>query len=142
MAGLLLVLVAGCDERGDQVEVGLGKEVADYEPVETDVVNTHGYVQNLNRFEEFYGNVKNGVEDRVRIVSYTEEGDPILHDLAFDGTLIHSVRDSRRDTYGNGENVEMICKKIEHVEDGTMANNMFNLSDCNKNDVDVSVLWY
>ncbi|WP_341357380.1 DUF4362 domain-containing protein [Rossellomorea sp. y25] len=76
------------------------------------------------------------------IVSYTDEGDPILHDLEFDGILIHSVRDSRRDTFGNGEIMEMTCKKIEHVEDGTMAKNMYNLADCNKNDADDSVLWY
>ncbi|MFC7786365.1 DUF4362 domain-containing protein [Rossellomorea sp. GCM10028870] len=142
MAGLFLVLVAGCNEHGDQVEVGLGKQVADYEPAETDIVNTHGDVLNLEQFEEFYGNVKNGVEDRVRIVSYTDEGDPILHDLEFDGILIHSVRDSRQDTFGNGEIMEMTCKKIEHVEDGTMAKNMYNLADCNKNDADDSVLWY
>ncbi|WP_374055685.1 hypothetical protein [Rossellomorea sp. FM04394] len=47
MAGLFFVLVSGCNERGNQVETQLGKQVTDYEPVETDVVNTHEHVENM-----------------------------------------------------------------------------------------------
>ncbi|MFI8576087.1 hypothetical protein ACIGEL_10255 [Rossellomorea aquimaris] len=54
MAGLfLLFCVGGCEEPGDQAETQVGKQVGAYEPVETDIVNTHGNVENLERFKEF-----------------------------------------------------------------------------------------
>ncbi|MFI8576088.1 DUF4362 domain-containing protein [Rossellomorea aquimaris] len=82
------------------------------------------------------------MEDRIRIVSYTEEGDPILHDLDYDGNVLHSVRDSRRDSFGSGEIVEMSCKNIEYIQNGEMADNMYRLADCDRKDADDSVLWY
>jgi Domain of unknown function (DUF4362) len=138
----LLFCVGGCDEPGDQAETQVGKQVEAYEPVETDVVNTHGDIKNMERFEEFYENVVDDVEDRIRIVTYTEEGDPILHDLEYDGNALHSIRDSRRDTFGNGKIVEMSCENIEYVQNGGMADNMYKLTDCNREDADDSVLWY
>ncbi|MHA7136475.1 DUF4362 domain-containing protein [Rossellomorea arthrocnemi] len=143
MAGLFLLFCAGgCEEPGDQAETQVGKQVEAYEPVETDIVNTHRNVENMERFEEFYQNVVDDVEDRIRIVSYTEEGDPILHDLGFDGNVLHSARDSRRDTFGNGEIVKMSCENIEYVQNGEMADNMYRLADCDRKDADDSVLWY
>lgn len=143
MAGLfLLFCVGGCEEPGDQSETQFGKQVGAYEPVETDIVNTHGIIENMERFEEFYKNVGDDVEDRIRIVSYTEEGDPILHELEYDGNVLHSVRDSRRDTFGSGEIVEMICKKLENEQNGQVAHNMYKLVDCDRKDADDSVLWF
>jgi Domain of unknown function (DUF4362) len=69
---LLLMLVGGCEEPGDQAEIEVGKKAGDYKPKETDIVNTHGNVENLERFEEFYENVRNGKEENIRIVFYTE----------------------------------------------------------------------
>ncbi|WRP08772.1 DUF4362 domain-containing protein [Rossellomorea aquimaris] len=143
MAGLfLLFCVGGCEEPGDQVETKVGKQAGAYEPVETDIVNTHGNVENMERFEKFYENVVDDGKDRIRIVSYTEEGDPILHDLGFDGNVFHSVRDSRMDTFGSGEIVKLSCENIEYVQNGEMADNMYKLTDCNREDADASVLWY
>ncbi|MGM0828778.1 MAG: DUF4362 domain-containing protein [Bacillota bacterium] len=137
----LLFCVGGCEVTGS-VETEVGKQVGAYEPVETDVVNIHGNIENMERFEEFYKNVGDDVEDRIRIVSYTEEGDPILHDLEYDGNVLYSVRDSRRDTFGSGEIVEMSCENIEYVQKGETADNLYMLTDCNRKDADNSVLWY
>lgn len=143
MAGLfLLFCVGGCEEPEDQMETEVGKQVGAYKPVETDVVNTHGNIENMERFERFYKNVGDDVEDRIRIVTYTEEGDPILHDLEYDGNVLHSVRDSLRDTFGRGEIVEMSCENIEYIKNGKMVVNMYKLADCDRKDADENVLWY
>lgn len=34
------------------------------------------------------------IQDKIRIVNYTTEGAPMLHDLVSDGTAIHSTYDS------------------------------------------------
>ncbi|WP_374056937.1 DUF4362 domain-containing protein [Rossellomorea sp. FM04394] len=78
----------------------------------------------------------------MRIVSYTEEGDPILHDLKYDGNVLHSVRDTRRDTFGSGEIVRMSCENIKYVQNDKVADNMYKLSNCDRNDVDDNILWY
>ncbi len=143
IAGLFLAIgFAGCSRLGDQVEIGTGGKMRGYQPSSTDVVNTHGDVKNLERYLEFHNNVKAGSPDKIRIASFTEEGDAIIHEMEFDGSVIHSVRDSRRDKFGQGEVVEMTCKSIEYVEDGMMANNMYDLVGCDKEDVDKSVIWY
>ncbi|MDT9025874.1 DUF4362 domain-containing protein [Rossellomorea yichunensis] len=143
MAGLfLLFCVGGCEEPEDQMETEVGKQVGAYKLVETDVVNTHGNIENMERFEEFYKNVGDDVEDRIRIVTYTEEGDPVLHDLDYDGNVLHSVRDSRRDTFGSGEIVEMSCENIEYIQKRKMADNIYKLADCDRKDADENVIWY
>lgn len=54
MAGFfLLYCVGGCEVPGDQVETEVGKQGGAYEPVETDIVNFHGNIENMEWFEEF-----------------------------------------------------------------------------------------
>jgi hypothetical protein len=137
---LLLMLVGGCEEPGYQAEIEVGKKAGDYKPKETDIVNTHGNVENLGRFEEFYENVRNGKEENIRIVFYTEEGDPILHDIRFDGTVFKSVMDTRRDKFGQGKVHTFTCTNIEYTN-GEMAENVYRLVDCG-NDPEAIILWY
>ncbi|MGR3762833.1 DUF4362 domain-containing protein [Rossellomorea sp. NS-SX7] len=141
--GLLLVLLTGgCDQSGDQVEVEVGKPVADYELKETDIVNTHGNVKNLDRFEEFYKNVKNGKKEHIRVVFYTDEGDPILHDISYDGgTVFKSVMDTRRDKFGKGNIHTSTCTSIEYTN-GEMADNVYRLKDCGNDNPELIILWY
>ncbi len=142
-AGLLLViLVGGCNQTGDKVEIEAGKRAEDYVPAAADIVNRDMEITNLERFNEFFENVQKGSKDNIRIVTYTIEGDPMLHDLDFDGDTIHSVRDTRRDKFGNGEITEMTCKKIDYSTNQTMADNVYKLTHCDKNGIDDSVLWY
>jgi hypothetical protein len=68
-----------------------------------DVVETHGRIENIKRLDEFTLNVQNDKQDNVRLVRYTIEGDPILHDLAYDGEKVEFKLDSTRDQYGSGE---------------------------------------
>ncbi|MEL3972041.1 DUF4362 domain-containing protein [Rossellomorea oryzaecorticis] len=137
---LLVLLAGGCDEPGDQAGMEVGKPVEDYEPNETDIVDTHGNVENLERFGDFYENVQNGKKDNIRIVFYTEEGDPILHDIRFDGKVFKSVMDTRRDKFGDGKVQNFTCKNIEYTN-GEMADNVYRLIDCG-NDPEAIILWY
>ncbi|OAT80096.1 hypothetical protein A6P54_15375 [Bacillus sp. MKU004] len=136
---LLVLLAGGCDEPGDP-GMEAGKPVEDYEPKETDIVNTHGKVENLEQFEGFYENVRNGKEESIRIVFYTEEGDPILHDIRFDGKVFKSVMDTRRDKFGDGKVQKFTCNNIEYTN-GEMADNVYRLIDCG-NDPEAIILWY
>ncbi|OIU70469.1 hypothetical protein BHE18_12210 [Rossellomorea aquimaris] len=138
VAGLFLVmLVGGCDEAGDKAEIEVGKPFA---PASDDVVNRHGKIENLDQFEAFFENVQNDKKAHIRIVSYTIEGDPILHDLEYDGDVIHSFEDSRRDAYGSGETVKMKCRKIEFTPSDRQSE--YNLKECNKKEYNKTVLWY
>jgi Domain of unknown function (DUF4362) len=138
--GILLVMLAGgCDGPGNKVNVEVGK---DFKPAPADVVNSHGKIENLEEFVHFFENVQNGKKDSVRIVSYTIEGDPILHDLEFDGDTIHSVEDTRMDAYGTGEVTKMSCEEIEYVTDQELADNVYNLKQCDKKQYNETLIWY
>ncbi|TQR19438.1 DUF4362 domain-containing protein [Psychrobacillus vulpis] len=70
----------------------------------------------IKRFSEFLNNVEKGQKDNIRVVRYTEEGDPMLHDLEFDGEVIKSTSDTRRDKFGEGSINNTTCTSIEEVE--------------------------
>jgi uncharacterized lipoprotein YehR (DUF1307 family) len=140
--GLLVVLISGCDQPEEKVEVDVWKSVGDYEPQETDIVNTHGNVENLGRFENFYENVQNGKKDNIRIVYYTEEGDPILQDLSYDGIFFKSITDTRRDKFGEGSLIYLTCTNIEYTTINDIADNVYKLTECGKKNSEEIVLWY
>ena len=48
-----------------------------------DVVNSHGEISNLDKFENFIKNVESGAKDEIRITMYTHEGDPIFYNLNY-----------------------------------------------------------
>ncbi|MGE7978545.1 DUF4362 domain-containing protein [Psychrobacillus sp. NPDC093200] len=52
-------------------------------------------------------------KDNIRIVTYTTEGDPILRDLAYDGNVIISKLDTRRDHFGAGSLKTTSCTSYE-----------------------------
>ncbi|WP_366163990.1 DUF4362 domain-containing protein [Bacillus infantis] len=74
-------------------------------------------MENLERFLSFITNIHQGSEDTIRVVSYTEEGAPILHELEYDGQVIHSILDMRRDGFGQRMIKERECKSVD-IEKG------------------------
>ena len=62
-------------------------------------------VGNLDKFNLFIENVKNGVKDKIRITSYTKEGDPIFYNLD----------DSSQDSYGGSETRTATCSDYIHL---------------------------
>ena len=119
---LLLLLMPGCS----------------YNPSDKDIVDTHDQITNLDKFMTFIKNVNDGKEDKIRVVRYTIEGDPMLHDLEYDGEIITSTTDSTRDEYGKGSVITADCTSIDVIE--TNEGTEYTLSGCNKTNRDNSIL--
>jgi hypothetical protein len=71
-------------------------------------------------------------------VRYTTEGDPILHDLEYDGEIITSITDTTRDEFGDGTVSTATCRSI-NVEE-TDETTDYILSGCDKTDRDNRIL--
>jgi PBP1b-binding outer membrane lipoprotein LpoB len=119
---LLLLLMSGCS----------------YNPSDEDIVDTHDQITNLDKFMTFIKNVNDRKEDKIRVVRYTIEGDPMLHDLDYDGEIITSTTDTTRDEYGKGSVITADCTSIDVIE--TIEGTEYNLSGCNKTNRDNSIL--
>lgn len=99
-----------------------------------DIVATPSKLTNFKRFEEFLLNISEKKEDRVRITSYTLEGDPIFKDLSFDGKEIHYKYDPTYDEYGENKVETDICVGIlKRVNDEEITEYYLHLVDKIKN---------
>lgn len=64
-------------------------------------VIVHGEVRSDRKIaDDFISNAKKGTPGALRIVQYTVEGDPIITQVIFDGSVFHSILDASRDTFG------------------------------------------
>lgn len=110
---IALVLLASCSQGEEELETQpMGQP---YTVQDSDIVSMHGEKKNVKRLDEFVQNVKWGVRDEVRIVSYTIEGAAILEDLDYDKHL-EFTRDTTRDGYGS-QTVETITCDSIHIEE-------------------------
>lgn len=110
---LILLLMTGCS----------------YNPSDEDIVDT---------FMKFVDNVSQGTKDKIRIVRYTTEGDPILHDLEYDGKIITSTTDTTGDKFGNGNVSTTTCKSIDVKESDGRTD--YDLIGCDQTNRDNSIL--
>ncbi|WP_434753095.1 DUF4362 domain-containing protein [Paenibacillus amylolyticus] len=97
-----------------------------------DVVFLLGEMRNREKWTSFMQNVKKNQPDHVRVTMYTIEGDPIIHELIYDGTLFQSTYDATRDKYGSREEITTnTCKGLEltKIERGE---SVYVLTDCEK----------
>lgn len=104
---LLLVLISGCLKENKTDQGGIKKG---------DVVEKHGEIKNLEKFNEFIKNVNNGRKDKIRIVVYTIEGDPIFYTLNYDSKKINYTFDDSKDRYGGAGTQTTTCSKIESMK--------------------------
>ncbi|MDM5190738.1 DUF4362 domain-containing protein [Bacillus sp. DX4.1] len=97
-----------------------------------DVVGKIGDVTNLDKFQQFLTRVKSGQTDQVRIVHYTDEGDPIFQTLEYDGIEIRYTSDNSQDKFaGKDKGIESdTCKKI--TKDIREEGIRYTLNDCMK----------
>lgn len=106
---------------------------------DSDVVDTHGEIDNQERFEQFFEHVQQGKDDTIRIVRYTIEGDPILHDYQFENNEIQVTIDNKYDSYGEAEIFKTTCKTINEKK-GT-KNIIYTLDGCTSpNEMDTEIL--
>ncbi|WP_102262658.1 DUF4362 domain-containing protein [Mesobacillus jeotgali] len=133
-------MLAGCEEE-EQTHVEEVKKIKppDYIQEPGDVVDMHGDITNLEKFYSFVEHVEQRKKDEIRIVSYTTEGAPMLHNPIFDGEKIHSTYDSTRDGYGSGSIEETSCAGIAEVNTGGRTD--YILEDCsNPGGKDLTIL--
>jgi hypothetical protein len=98
---LLPLFLSGCGE---------------YSPSKHDVVNTHGRIENLSLLEEFIEDVSINKDSEVRVVNYTDEGDPIIHDLKYSNDQLTSIMDTREDEFGDQLVKEDVCENIKKLD--------------------------
>ncbi|MGV2939195.1 DUF4362 domain-containing protein [Mesobacillus sp. LC4] len=133
----ILFIATGCQTK----ERTIPTEVSDppeYIQSHDDIVDMHGDITNLERFYLFVDHIEQDQKDKIRIVNYTTEGAPMLHDLEFDGTEIHSTYDSTRDGYGTGSIEEVTCKGIAVVKRDSRTD--YVLEECSSQKEDVVIL--
>ena len=65
------------------------------------VVNSFQGNVNVDKLYNFISNVESKKQDKIRIVSYTIEGDAMITDLQYDGNIIKCRTDSTRDRFGS-----------------------------------------
>ncbi len=131
---LFFMLTACGDENPHSQETS---SPSPFTPSEQDVVNEHGNITNLTRFEDFFTSVQQSKKDAVRIIAYTTEGDPIIKDVQFNGSTIKYTLDTTRDGYGQQEVTITNCKSIEKIE--TDETTKYQIAGC-ENETDGTLL--
>lgn len=98
-----------------------------------DVVNLHSKVTNWERWEQFIRNIDEQKADKVRITSYTTEGDPIFEELVYDGKSVEYTHDDSMDKYGGKEKGRQvtICEGID-VTSESNGETVYHLKGCYK----------
>lgn len=111
---LTISLLSGC---GSEENIQSSPEPS--KPSNGEVIDRHGQVENMERLDTFVENVQASSKDKIRLIRYTIEGDPIFHDLDFDGSSLTLTHDSTEDQYGSGEVTSYDCKSISKQESDT-----------------------
>lgn len=129
---VLLFLLAACSTNNPDGESGrqpMTKERPIVEGVnDVDVLNTHGRIEGIEKMQDFYDTIMKGIASDLRIVHYTEEGDPIVTDLRFNGDSLEVEHDSTRDSYGRGEIRTTSCADM--IVDSTPTRISYIAIDC------------
>ncbi|QST01161.1 DUF4362 domain-containing protein [Pontibacillus sp. ALD_SL1] len=143
MIGTLLFILSGCqlneNNPGFESSENTGQTNApEYVQSPEDIVDMHGDITNVDMFYAFLERVDQGIEDEIRVVTYTTEGDPMLHDLKYDGEVIHSTIDTRRDSFGAGNVNKATCESIKM--DKSEERTSYELSGCDQTNRDPRIL--
>lgn len=90
---------------------------------------------NFEKMDMFIEDIKNDRESKIRITSYTIEGDPILNDVVYKNGVIKYTYDSSRDKHGGKAKgkYKTQCKKIDTREvtgDGEGDRTEYVLTGC------------
>lgn len=102
-----------------------------------DIVVGPGGPLNTEKIIAFISNVDRVRESKLRITSFTDEGDPIISDLHFDGKKIQYSYDSSRDKFGGKSRgkSKTSCERIDKKEvsrEGKAEGTQYILTGCRK----------
>lgn len=112
MCGLFL---SGCESEAQNIQSNNKAEKLSH----NEVIDRHGQVENLERLNIFVEKVQSGSNDKIKLIRYTIEGDPIYHNLDFDGTSLTLTYDNTEDKFGQGEVTTYTCKNMTKYESNT-----------------------
>ncbi|MGE7762797.1 DUF4362 domain-containing protein [Peribacillus sp. NPDC097895] len=110
MKGIFLILMIGYSKSQSD------NEGEPFKTAQTDIVSKHDGIENLTRLKDFIQNVSKGEEDKVRVVSYTKEGDAIISDMTCNAETLEATSDTTRDEYGGNSIKTHQCKTIEVIK--------------------------
>lgn len=109
-----------------------------YSPDKNDVVNEYGKNANIEVFQQFVTDAKKGKKTEVRIVNYTDEGDPVLHDIHYNGEEFTSKLDFSRDKYSKGGTSTATCSSLDtEVKEEAK---IYKLTGCDQIDTEPTLL--
>ena len=112
----LILFVSGCNSEEKSTAINMNG-IPPYTKTSDDIIDNHGNLENQERFEKFFNNVQQGIDDSIRVVRYTTEGDPIIYSYKFENEEINVTIDKRRDEYGQGNVINEICTSLKVNED-------------------------
>ncbi|KQX56687.1 MULTISPECIES: DUF4362 domain-containing protein [unclassified Paenibacillus] len=100
-----------------------------------DIIVGHLGPTNFEKIDSFITDFENQKASKLRITSYSEEGDPILSDLIYDGKQINYIFDDSRDKHGGIQKGKdkTSCNKIEKrsvTREGSIKGFEYILTGC------------
>jgi len=100
-----------------------------------DIIVGHLGPMNSEKIDSFVADFEKQKASKLRITSYTTEGDPILSDLYYDGKQINYTFDNSRDKHGGKQKGKdkTSCNKIEKrsvTRDVSAKGLEYILTDC------------
>ena len=126
----LILLMFGCNSEQKTTDIYMYPDnIPPYIKMPEDIVDTHGKLENKERFDEFLLHVQQGVEDHIRVVKYTEEGAPILYDYDFKKEILNVTIDTRRDGFGQRDIFQTTCTSV--IVDEATKGTSYKLKGCN-----------
>lgn len=141
---VLLISYIGYSVRGDIP----GNFPAVSKPYTPDQAAANGDVvlawkYNMDKWDRFLQQVKDGKKDQVRITGYTTEGDPTFYELKFDGKRLHYTYDNSRDAFGGSDKGRQstVCAGIENATDKNRGS-YYVLTGCESESVGRTFFWY
>jgi hypothetical protein len=99
-----ILTFSACSKQGEGYQKSVSKN-------DTITYSLNGDV-NTQRLQKFINNVEKGIKDRVNLVRYTTEGDPIITQLYFNGKDIQIATDSSKDKFGGTDKNKILYNTI------------------------------
>ncbi|KRF34537.1 DUF4362 domain-containing protein [Paenibacillus sp. Soil787] len=104
-----------------------------------DVVDIHGNVSNLYKLDDFVKKVKAMEKGSIRISHYTIEGDPIYHNIKYQGGKFEVQYDTTQDKFGAGKVTTYSCENFDKSETNTEMK--YTLNGCSGEAKSIDVLY-
>jgi hypothetical protein len=101
---LSMLIFSACNKQGEKY----------YKSVSENDIITYSLNGNINkdRQSKFIDNVEKGIKDRISLVRYTTEGDPLITQLYFNGESIQIAIDNSNDKFAGKDKNKIIYNKI------------------------------